>query len=201
MPDNRTIVVLTEAMIQNLVRRDKPVVRAHLSGPDWKEASRGLLAVALDNHDGAFLKSYENLGRPGDAEVLSLLKGVDHVILGVDDRDEIALKVTAVCQGEAPRDSLALAVEALLEQGRKLLDLTQPPPNAEPIEQHVLGLSKAFLAGTKITKAEGRAVFQTRGLGTFAELAALVEATEKDAVARREKDPAVKRTNRTGGAP
>ena len=66
LPDDRTIVFAEESAIQTLVRKVKPGIPAYLSGPEWDQASRGLLAVAFNNQDGAFAKAYD-IGR-GDPE-------------------------------------------------------------------------------------------------------------------------------------
>ena len=63
---------------------------AFVQNTDWERASRGLLAFAINNQDDAFAKHYD-LGRPDDAVVLSLFKGVDWWIAGVDDDDAIVL--------------------------------------------------------------------------------------------------------------
>ena len=64
-------------MIRKLAGPEVPPLPAFLRGPDWERACRGLLAVAVNNRDGAFAKPID-LGRPEDAVVLSFFKGVDH---------------------------------------------------------------------------------------------------------------------------
>ena len=91
LPDDRTIVFDEEKVIRKLAGRRAPPLPAFLRGPDWERACRGLLAVAINNQDGAFAKSYD-LGRPDDAVVLSLFKGVDHWTFSVDDADAIVLR-------------------------------------------------------------------------------------------------------------
>ena len=107
MPDDRTIVFDEEAAIQKLVRKVSPGIPAYLSGPEWDRASRGLLAVAINNQGGAFAKAYD-LGRPDDAVVLSLFKGVDRWVFGVDDADAIAVHALAVCDPRGERDDRPL---------------------------------------------------------------------------------------------
>ena len=203
LPDDRTIVFDTEAMIQQLLRREKRVIPAFLTGPEWERASRGLLAVAINNQDGAFVKKID-LNRPGDAVVLSLFKGVESLVFGVEDRDDFALRATAVCQGDAPRDALVRTVEALIGQGRKYVD--QP---ARPGAHH--GQSRQMLidllANVQVSKADGRAIFQSTDFGRLTDLAAIMEAesnewaqNQKDAddrkAARNQKDAETKRVKR-----
>ena len=94
LPDERTIVLDEGAAIQKLVRRVKPGVPAYLSGPEWERVSRGVLAVTINNQDGAFAKGYV-LGRPDDAVVLSLFKSVDRWVFGIDDANAIVPRAAA----------------------------------------------------------------------------------------------------------
>ena len=57
LPDDRTIVFEEEESIRKLAGPGVPPLPAFLRGPDWERASRGLLAVAIGNQDGAFAKS------------------------------------------------------------------------------------------------------------------------------------------------
>ncbi len=59
LPDDRTIVFDEEEPIRKLAGQGAPPRPAFLRGPDWERASRGLLAVAIGNQDGAFAKSYD----------------------------------------------------------------------------------------------------------------------------------------------
>ena len=98
LPDDRTIV-FDESRDPEAGPQVSPGVPAYLSGPEWDRASRGLLAVAINNRGGAFAKAYD-LGRPDDAVVLPLFKGVDRWVFGVDDADAIAVHALAVCGPE-----------------------------------------------------------------------------------------------------
>jgi hypothetical protein len=47
-----------KGQFQEMLSREKPVVPAYLAGKDWEPFSRGILAVAINNRDGMFTKSY-----------------------------------------------------------------------------------------------------------------------------------------------
>ena len=76
--DDRTAVFDEEKPIRTFLGRDASQPPAHLRSPDWERASRGLLAVALNNEDGAVAKQCD-MGRADDAIALSLFKDVDRV--------------------------------------------------------------------------------------------------------------------------
>jgi hypothetical protein len=206
LPDDRTIVFDTEAAIRGHLRHEKPVVPAYLSGSDWEHASRGLLALAFTNQDGAFVKQYDlGPGRPDDAVVLSLAKGVDHLVLGVDDRDDLSIRASAVCQGNAPRDALAAAVEALVSQGRKLLDgnLHPPKPDAPKEEQLAVRMITRLAANVGVSKEDGRAIIHTGDFGTLSDFASILEANanvQKEARKKHLETKQAKRNNAADGA-
>jgi hypothetical protein len=178
LPDDRTIVFDEEARIQKMLRREKPVVPAYLAGKDWEPFSRGILAVAINNHDGEFTKSYD-LGRPDDAVVLSLLKGVDRWMLGVDDADEIVLHASAVCRDDTNR-IITRSVESLMKMARDALkDAETKQPSSESAER-AARMAKNFLTNLHVG-LDGHAVeLRSDGFGTLAEFSSLVEAAFKE---------------------
>ena len=93
-----------------------PALPAFLRGPDWERASRGLLAVAISNQDGAFAKSYD-LAAPDDAVVLSLFKGVDLWTFAVEDADALVLRAAAACRGGDVSEVIARSIDSLREAG------------------------------------------------------------------------------------
>jgi len=172
LPDDRTIVLHEESAIQKLIRKGKPEIPAHLSGPEWDRASRGLLAVVINNHEGAFAKNYD-LGRPDDAVVLSLFKGVDRWVFGVDDADAIALNALAFC-GTGASESLSRAIESLVKLGREALE--DPAPEMEnELQGRALQMVKGLLANLQVGHGDGSVELHTEGFGTLAEFGELVE--------------------------
>ena len=55
LPDDRTLVLDGEETIKALIAREEPSGPDFLRGADWEQASRGVLAVAFDNRDDAFI--------------------------------------------------------------------------------------------------------------------------------------------------
>ena len=94
MPDDRTIVFDEEHVIRRIAGGEDPALPAYLRGKEWERASRGLVAMLSIIATTQFAKHYD-LGRPDDAVVLSLFKGVDTWIIGVEDADAIVLQADA----------------------------------------------------------------------------------------------------------
>ena len=161
--------------IQKLVRKEKPGVPAYLSGPEWDRASRGLLAVAINNQDGAFAKAYDIGRRPDDAVFLSLFKGVDRWVFGVDDADAIALHALAACGPDAS-ETIARTVESLVKLGREALEHPGPDDTVGEFYGRSLQMAKTLLANLRVGRGNGSVELHTEGFGTLAEFGALVEA-------------------------
>ena len=121
LPDDRTIVFDEEDGIRKIAGGEDPAPPAYLRGPDWERASRGLLAVAIKNQDGTFAKHYD-LGRPDDAVVLSLFKGVDWWIFGVDDADSIVLHADATCRDRDASEAVSRSLDSLIKLGRQTIE-------------------------------------------------------------------------------
>jgi beta-lactamase regulating signal transducer with metallopeptidase domain len=187
LPDDRTIVFDEETKIQEMLSREKPVVPAYLAGKDWEPFSRGILAVAINNRDGMFTKSYD-LGRPDDAIVRSLFKGVDRWMLGVADADAIALHATADCRDESS-ETIAHSVESLVKMAHDALE--DPKTVEAPIYKHALRMAKTFLTNFRVGH-DGRSIdLHSENFGTLTELGPLVEGVlkqqaEDDAKFRRQ---------------
>ena len=187
LPDDRTIVFDEEAAIQKLVRKAGPGVPAYLSGPEWDRASRGLLAVAINNEDGVFAKAYD-LGRPDDAVMLSLFKGVDRWVIGVDDADAIAVHALSVCGGEAT-EPMARTLESLVKLGREALEHPGPDDAVGEFVGRGLRMAKALLANLSIGRGDGSVELHAAGFGSLAEFASIVEAETDQAATPNEDKP------------
>ena len=107
--------------------------------------------------------------------VLSLFKGVDRWVFGVDDADAIALHALAVCDAQAS-EPIARSIESLVKLGREALE--HPGPDGAVGELHGRGLRmvKTLLANLRVGHGHGSVELQTEGFGTLAELGALLEA-------------------------
>jgi beta-lactamase regulating signal transducer with metallopeptidase domain len=174
-PDNRTIVFDDEEAIQKLIRRDKPLVPAYLASPEWERASRGLLAVAINNHDEQFTKQYD-LGRPDDAVVLSLFKGVDRWVFGVDDTDAITLHAAAACQASDAGQAIARVVESLRTLGRAAVEHPDPGVKLDESQANAVRMVQSLLTNVRVATGDRSVTVNTDGFGTLAEFASIMEA-------------------------
>jgi beta-lactamase regulating signal transducer with metallopeptidase domain len=169
LPDDRTIVPAEEAELRELIREGEAVPPNYLRGKDWERASQGILAVAINNENGSFAKTYD-LGRPDDAMVLSLMNGVDHWIFGVADSQALCLHATAPCRDDAT-EGIARAVDSLLKLCRAELDKDVPGDKAE---EPAFRMAKALLNNLRVRKVDGSIDIRAEDFGTFGDLASIV---------------------------
>jgi beta-lactamase regulating signal transducer with metallopeptidase domain len=177
LPDARTIVFKEEQELREMLTRTKPVVPAYLAGADWERFSHGLLAIAINNRDGKFAKSYD-LDRPDDALVLSLFKGVDHWIFGVDDADAIGLHALAVCRADAG-ESIAGSVESLVKMGQ--VALARPEKVGTPSNdfERADRMASSILKNIRVTHDEHSVNVRSDGFGTLAEWGSIMTGVTK----------------------
>jgi beta-lactamase regulating signal transducer with metallopeptidase domain len=191
LPDDRTIVFAEEAEIRTIVGAEKPESPAFLRGKDWERASRGLIAVAIKNQDGTFMKHYD-LGRPDDAVVRSLFNGIDSWVLGVDDADALVLHAEATSSGHDASEAVSRQIDSLIKLGRQFL-LVELDPKSPEVAAHdlVARMLKALAANVRVEHSDSAITVQTQDFGTLADFAAVVEGQaqeSKDRVAAR-RDP------------
>jgi hypothetical protein len=198
LPDDRTIVFDTQDEIEKLVRRGKPEVPAYLSGRDWLDASKGILAFAFHNEAG-FARRYD-LGRPDDVLVLQLLDGVDRWILSVDDTDAIVIRAVAACRGKDTPARIAGVARTVVENGRKEVADIRVDGDPTELETKSFRILRGLLANVRIQPMRDSVkIDSSEGSATLAELAALIEpelkATEAEILkaieTRRQKRQAV----------
>jgi len=182
--DDRTIVLDEEAGIRSMLAGTAPVRRAFRDTPEWKNASRGLFAVAFDTHDGTFAKQYD-LGRPDDAIVLSLLKGVSHWTLGVDDADSLALHLSGACRDGQAGEAIANAIAPYLKQGRDALE-EEPPSTAAEYDKMTYVMIKRLMANLQLQNSEHSVDLQSQGFGTLADVGSILGAEIKEAQTRQQ---------------
>jgi beta-lactamase regulating signal transducer with metallopeptidase domain len=175
LPDDRTIVFDEEPEIRKIVSSEQPELPAFLRSPAWKRASRGLLAYAIKNQDDSFAKDYD-LGRPDDAVVLSLFKGIDWWLLGVDDDDDIVLRAEAACRNREASEAVSRSLESLIKLGDKAIEqeLQHDQPKT-PTDELIVRMFKALMAGVRVEHTDKTISVQTQGFGTLADFAAVVE--------------------------
>ena len=192
LPDDRTIVFAEEAEIRKMVGGAKPESPAFLRGKDWERASRGLIAVAIKNQDGTFMKHYD-LGRPDDAVVLSLFNGIDSWVFGVDDADALVLHAEAASGGHDASEAVSRQIDSLIKLGRQFL-LTELDPKSPEVAAHdlVARMLKALAANVRVAHSDDAITVETRDFGTLADFAAVVEGEAQESKARAAARPDAK---------
>jgi BlaR1 peptidase M56 len=176
IPDDRSLVCgVEEVLIRTLIGRKVQAAPAYLAGPDWKRVSGGVLAVAINNKDGAFVKKYD-LGRPDDAVVLSLFKGVDRWVFGVDDADALALHAAAVCRASDAGQAVARVVESLRAMGRAAVEHPAPGVKLDESQAKAVRMVQSLLTNLRVAPGERSVTLRTDGFGTLADFASIMEA-------------------------
>lgn len=151
---------------------------AWLDGPDWERAKRGPAALVLANPGGEFARRYD-LGRPDDAVVLSMLRGVERWTFGVDDADPIRLHGVARAGDDSAAATLAATMAGLRQLGLAGLAAKAGPTRPE-------AWARGFLDHLE-TRAEGSSLRLDAGsFGTFADVGDMLNAIEAEDDARDE---------------
>jgi hypothetical protein len=131
------------------------------------------MAVAIGNEGGAFAKAYD-LGRPDDAVVLSLFKGVDHWIFSVEDADAIVLRAAAACAG-GDAEAINRTIEALVKQGRDAIDRVAMERRPGEDNDRSFRMTQALLDNLRVEHTDRSVALHAEGFGTLADFAAMVE--------------------------
>jgi len=171
--DDRTVVFDDEEAIRAFLGRGPSQPPAYIRGPGWERASRGLLAVAINNEDGAFAKQYD-LGRPDDEVTLSLFKDVNHWTFWVDDASSVALHAAAACRSGEVSKAISGVIDSLLKLARAGME--QPDPEALAVGAHEreYRMIKALLANIRVEHTERSVELLTDGFGTLAEVGSFI---------------------------
>ena len=181
--DDRTAVFDEEKAIRTFLDRESSQAPAYLRSPDWERASRGLLAVAVTNENGAFAKQYD-LGRADDAVTLSVFKDVDHWTVGVDDADSIALHAAAACRNGEASKAISGVVDFLLKLARE--GMKDPDPEALAVGAHerAYRMIKALLANSRVDHNDRSVDLRTDRFGTLAEFGSIIKAESNELKSR-----------------
>jgi hypothetical protein len=94
---------------------------AFVSGDDWKEASRGLYAIANNNEDH-LLKFDLNSDSPEDIPVAPLIETSNRVVLGLDLGEMGSLKAIATYKTDHAAEQAARTLEEILVQANPALE-------------------------------------------------------------------------------
>ncbi len=133
--------------------------------------------------DDTFAKHYD-LGRPDDAVVLSLFKGVDWWVFGVDDADPIVLHADASCRDRDASEAISRSIDSLIKLGRQYSEHNGPKsPDAEAHDQ-IARMLKALVASVRVVATDNAITVQAQNFGSLADFATIVESEEHEAKAR-----------------
>ena len=179
LPDDRTIVFEDESTIRKMASGARPASPAYLRGPAWERASRGLAALAIKNRDDAFTKKYD-FGRPDDKMVLSLFKGIDCWMFGVDDGDSIVFHADATSRSREASESVSRQVDSLIALARQFL-VEELDPKSPEVGAHELNarVVKAMAANVRVEHNDKTVTVQTQDFATLADFAAIVEGMKR----------------------
>ncbi len=153
LADDRTAWFALEEHIKQYLSLKNPTLPAFLSGPEWVQASKGVLAVAFDNHEGSFLGRLDPRN-PDDAVVLSILRDVERVTIAAADADELFLTVSADCR---PGDASA-GISRMIDVYAKILlariedELANDPRLAA--SDPTLSMAKGVLSSLRIVHTD-----------------------------------------------
>jgi hypothetical protein len=196
LPDDRTIVFAEEDAIRKIAGDNDPAPPTYLSGKAWERASRGLVAIAVKNRDDSFTKHYD-LGRPDDAVVLSLFKGADWWVVGVDDADPIVLHADASCRDRDASLAISRSIDSLIKLGRQYSEHNgRKLPDAKAHDQ-IARMLKALVANVSMLQTDNAIAVHAENFGSLADFATVVEGEAHEskarAVARQNAKNSVKR--------
>ena len=183
LPDDRTIVFDEEDVIRKIAGGEGPAPPAYLRGKEWERASRGLVAVAINNQNDTFAKHYD-LGRPDDAVVLSLFKGLDAWIFGVDDADPIVLHADAACRNRDASEAISRSLDSLIKLGRQFLEHDIPKSPDSRAHDQIVRMLKALAANVRVEHTDNAITVQAQNFGSLADFAAIVDGKAQESKAR-----------------
>ncbi len=183
LPDDRTIVGDEEDVIRKIAGGEGHALPALFRGKEWAHASRGLVAIAIKNNDDTFTKHFD-LGRPDDAVALSLFKGLDAWILGVDDADAIVVNAHAIGRNRNTSEAVSRQIDSLIMLGRQFLQ--QLDPKSPEIASHELftRMVKALAANVRVEQTGNAITVQAQNFGSLADFAAIVVGEAQESKAR-----------------
>jgi hypothetical protein len=183
LPDDRTIVYDDEDVIRKIASGKSPALPAFLRGKEWERASRGLVAVAIKNNDDTFAKHYD-LGLPNDAVVLSLFKGLDAWILGVDDANAIVLHADAIGRNRNASEAVSRQINSLITLGRQFLQRLDPKSPEVASHELLDRMLEALATNVRVEHTDTAITVQAQNFGSLADFAAIVVSEEQES-----KDP------------
>jgi beta-lactamase regulating signal transducer with metallopeptidase domain len=181
--DDRTIFFDEEKVIQNLAGNNDRAPTGLVHNRDWERASRGLLALAINNHNDTFAKHYD-LARADDAVVLSLFKGLDSCTLAIDDANPISLHAEASCRDRDSATAVSRSIDSLIKLGRQSIEQNAPKSPDIGVHDQIFHLLKALATNVQVDHAHNAITVRAQGFGTLADFARIVQGEARESEAR-----------------
>ena len=203
LPDDRTIIFDQEDVIRGIASGEEPAPPAYLRDKEWERASRGLVAIAVKNRDDSFTKHYD-LGRPDDAVVLSLFKGADWWVIGVDDADPIVLHADASCRDRDASQAISRSIDSLIKLGRQYSEHNVPKSSDAKAHDQIARMLKALAANVRVVQTDNAIAVHAENFGSLADFGVIVAGEQQEAKAQvaagHDAKHSVKQVDRTSAA-
>ena len=183
LPDARTIVLDEEDVIRKIAAGVDPAPPSYVRGKQWERATSGLLAIAINNLNDTFAKHYD-LGQPDDAMALSIFKGLDTWILGVDDVDAIVVQADGTCRDRDASEAISRSLDSLIKLGRQNIEQNAPKSPESGADDREVRMLKALLAEVRVEHAGNAVTVHAQHIGTIADFAAIVDVEAQESNAR-----------------
>jgi beta-lactamase regulating signal transducer with metallopeptidase domain len=172
-PDDRTLVFAREKWMLQILNRKAPSAPVFAKAKDWERFLRGLAVVAVDNRDGRLTEFVAE----DDVTPLSAFEHANQWTLGIENDDGIVFRAVATCPDAVGSESVARGAETLLGAARKEFENARQEKlhqqgGAEKTVQMVLD----FVKQMRVERDGDSVLVRSTGLGTLADLAALVAA-------------------------
>ncbi len=178
LPDDRTIVFAEEDAIRKIASDNDPAPPTPLSRKAWERASPRLVAIAVKNRDDSFTKHYDL------AVVLSLFKGADWWVIGVDDADLIVLHADASCRDRDASEAISRSIDSLIKLGRQYSEHNgRKLPDAKAHDQ-IARMLKALVANVSILQTDNAIAVHAENFGSLADYATIIVSEAQEAKAR-----------------
>jgi hypothetical protein len=174
LPDDRAIVFDEEDGIRKIASAEGFAPPAYLRGKEWERASQGLAAITLNNQSDAFAKHYD-LGRPDDAMVLPLFKGLDTWILAVEDADPIVLRADATCRDRDATDAVSRSLDSLIKMGRQYIEQNVSKSPDAGLDAQAARMIKALATNVRVENTANAITVRAQDFGTLADFATIVD--------------------------
>jgi hypothetical protein len=149
-PDARTIVNFEEDEIRRLATREVGDRPEFVRGAEWHKLERGLIALAIDNHDDR-LRLDKETAEPDDLLVAPLLQNATRWICGVEGDDSLIVRAIATCGTNEKGQSVSRTAESLFAMLRGAFEKSKVD-HADKGEEPLFRLVRELLQGCKLRR-------------------------------------------------